>query len=149
MTDTDHGHIALQRLRSQQMGWLGLALWASFGVLLELAHGFKWSTYLDDELLSMLLRLAHAHGVGLSLVLLAHAAVGAELFENAPARGARVGRALRLGAALIPLGFALSAPFHSESDPALPIVLVPLGAALLLYALVNLAHAALRARSSR
>ena len=133
---------AEERRRSQRMGWLSLALWASFGVLLELFHGFKWAPYLDDELTRLLLRLAHAHGVGLSLVLLAHAAVGAELFERAPSRGAHVGRALRLSAALIPLGFALSAPYHSESDPALPILLVPVGAALLLYALISLARAA-------
>ncbi len=53
-----------------RFGWTSLALFAALGAVLEAAHGFKLAAYLDDELTRLLLRLAHAHGVGLALVVL-------------------------------------------------------------------------------
>lgn len=120
--------------RCRRFAWTSLLGWVLFGVALEAAHGFKVSAYLDDGLRRSLLRLAHAHGVILALVVLAWGEAGVVLIE--PARRARsVGRLLRLGALLVPLGFALSSVRASESDPSLPILLVPLGALALLAAL--------------
>ncbi|MEM9193371.1 MAG: hypothetical protein AAGF12_29620 [Myxococcota bacterium] len=124
---TDHER---EQRASLRFGWTWLALSAAFGVGLETAHGFKWAPYLDDELARLLLTLGHAHGVGLSLVVLVYAFAGASLH-----RGRLPGHLLRAGALLIPLGFALSAIGHPEGDPSPLIVLTPLGAVLLLVAL--------------
>jgi hypothetical protein len=115
---------------ARRFGWTSLAGWAVAGVLLVGAHAFKIATYLDDDLARMLLRLAHAHGVGLALVVLAYSVAGAKLHARATA-----GHLLRIGALLLPLGFALGAFGHSESDPSIGIALVPIGAALVVTAL--------------
>ena len=59
--------------RCWRFGWTSLAAWALFGLALEAAHGFKLAAYLDDNLRHAILRLAHAHGVILALVVLAFA----------------------------------------------------------------------------
>jgi hypothetical protein len=132
--------------RSQRFAWTSLFGWVLFGLGLEAAHGFKASAYLDDHLTRTLLRLAHAHGVILALLVLAYGERGASLVQP-PSRAARVGRLLRAGALLVPVGFALSAIHASESDPSLPIVLVPLGALALLGALGHVAFGAWRQKS--
>jgi hypothetical protein len=129
--------------RCRRFAWTSLFGWALFGLALEAAHGFKLSAYLDDSLRRTLLRLAHAHGVVLALVVLGFGENAAALLEN-PLSARRVGRLLRAGALLVPLGFALSAIRSSEGDPSLPILLVPLGALLLLAALGRTALATWR-----
>lgn len=123
-----------ERRRSSRFGWTWLLAWALAGTVLEVAHGFKLGLYLDDETARHLLRLGHAHGVGLSLAVLVHGAAGASLFADDPASGRRAGGLLRLAAVLMPTGFALSAIAHPEGDPNILIVLVPAGAACLLVA---------------
>lgn len=116
--------------RSLRFGWVSLCIWSLLGVSLEAAHAFKWATLFDDELARLLVRLAHAHGVGLALVVLAHSATAATLIP---------GRLLRAGAALIPMGFLLGAIAHPEGDPSLGIFLAPVGALLFLADLVRIA----------
>lgn len=99
-------------------------------MLLEAAHGWKVSAVLDDELTRTLLRLGHAHGVGLALLAIVHGELATPLFEPDGAR--RVTRAMQLGATLIPLGFALGALGHPEGDPSVLVVLVPIGAIALI-----------------
>jgi hypothetical protein len=134
---------AAERRAALRFGWTSLLAWAALGAALELAHGFKVRAYLDDELTRLLLRLAHAHGVGLSLVVLAYAGTLGALGEHVP-RAA--GRLLRAGALLVPLGFGASAFGHPEGDPSIAIALVPLGAAALLVGLALVTRAAWRAR---
>jgi hypothetical protein len=131
--------------RSLRFGWASLFLWAFLGLGLEGAQGFKLSPYLDDDMARMLLRLAHAHGVGLSLVVLVYGWAGAPLFSTKPDGGRSVGTALRAGAVLLPLGFLLSVIGHSETDPGIGILLSPIGAVALLVGLGRVAWAALRA----
>ncbi len=96
--------------RCRRFGWTWLAAWSIFGLSLEAAHGFKLSVFLDDQLRHTLLRLAHAHGVVLALVVLAFGGGVAALYGDAPPAAARrTGRLIRIGAAIVPLGFALSA----------------------------------------
>ena len=141
--------------RSRRFGWTSLFLWVLFGLALEAAHGFKLSAYLDDSLRRSLLRLAHAHGVILALVVLAYGEAGVPLLARvASATGQAAGpaadtagRLLRAGALLVPTGFALSAIHASEGDPGLPILLVPLGALALLAAIGQIALSAWRRRS--
>lgn len=111
-----------------RFGWTMLLVWVLFGIGLESAHAFKLSAYLDDELTRLLLTLAHAHGVGLALVVIGFAA-------TVPDPATWVRRAMRFAAVAMPLGFALGAIAHPEGDPSLGIVLAPLGALALLAAL--------------
>jgi hypothetical protein len=122
--------LANEERAARRFGWLSLALWASIGVALEAGHAFKIAAYLDDDLARMLLRLAHAHGVGLALVVLAYSVAGAKVHTRRTP-----GILLRIGAFILPLGFGLGAFGHSESDPGAGIALVPIGAALVITAL--------------
>jgi hypothetical protein len=131
---TDPTPADLEHDRARAFGFLSLTAWASLGFLLEGAHAFKLSAYLDHPLRRELLLWAHAHGVGLSLVVLAYAAVGINQ------RSARYGKALRTAAVVMPAAFALGIFGHSEADPGPSIWLVPVGALLLLYALINISR---------
>jgi len=129
--------------RCRRFGWTWLAVWSLFGLALEAAHGFKLGAFLDDQLRHTLLRLAHAHGVVLSLLVLAFGGGAAALYrDDAPAKARRTGSLLRAGAAVIPLGFALAAIGPYEGDPGVAVWLVPAGAVLLI---AGLGRAALRA----
>ena len=66
------------------------AVRALFGLALEGAHGFKLAAYLDDNLRHSILRLAHAHGVILALVVLAFASSLPPGDEGGAARAARL-----------------------------------------------------------
>lgn len=116
--------------QSLRFGWVSLCVWSLLGLCLEAAHAFKWATFFDDELARLLVRLAHAHGVGLALVVLAHSATATALVT---------GRLLRAGAALIPMGFLFGAIGHPEGDPSFGIFLAPIGALLFLADLVRIA----------
>ena len=98
---------------------------------------------LDDELARLLLRLGHAHGTVLALVVLAFSEVGATLLRgDVDARLA--GRLLRVAAVLVPFGFALSAVAHPEGDPNVLVFFVPAGALCLLAGLALVTRAAWR-----
>ena len=106
------------RLSALRFGFTSLALWAAFGIGLELAHALKVAAFYEDDLARLLLRLAHAHGTLMALVVIVHGI----------AVGAAGARPLRIGAALAPLGFLFGAIAHPEGDPSLGIALVPVGA---------------------
>jgi hypothetical protein len=109
---------------------------ACLGFALELAHALKLSPYLDVPLRRELLTWAHAHGVGLALVLLAYGASGIAAANNV--------KWLAIGALAVVSGFALASVDLHESDPGVAIVLVPLGALLVLRALFVAARTAWR-----
>jgi hypothetical protein len=125
--------------KTLRTGWLLLAIALPFGVTLEALHGFKVQTYLASETRREMWRLAHAHGTLLGILCLVFAAV-AEAHVAAPIRG-RVAALIRWGAVLMPLGFFLGGILNSEGDPSLGIALVPVGALLLVVALVRVALA--------
>src|ERR1041384_1424035 len=85
-----------------RQGWISLALWIAFGILLEGFNGFRSPAYLDDAVRREMFRLAHAHGTLMNLVLLG-AAISARLDLI------RLGRMTSLGlctaALLLPVGF--------------------------------------------
>ncbi len=130
-----------EQKRCRIFGWSALLGWAVFGLFLEAMHGFKLSAYLDDALTRELLTLAHAHGVGLSLVVLVFGEAGLPLFDEQERRSPS--RALQWGALIVPVAFALSAIDHPEGDPNVLIWLVPVGALAILYALANTAYRAI------
>jgi hypothetical protein len=131
------------RLGARRFGWASLLVWSAAGVLLEAAHAWKVSSVLDDELTRLLLRLGHAHGAVLALVVLVFGEAGAPLFADERS-ATRAGRLLRAAALLIPLGFALGALAHPEGDPGFAIFLVPPGALCLLAGLSLVTYAAFR-----
>lgn len=117
-------------------GWLSLAFWMSFGLLLESLLAYKAPAYLDDPVRRELFRLAHAHGslLGVVLVIAATWARGCGAQLSRLAAGA-----LRFGALIMPLGFMAAGVSHSESDPGLAIWIVPAGALPLIFALFSIA----------
>ena len=127
--------------QSKRFGWTSLLLWALVGVAIEAALGWKLPALLDDELARTLVRLGHAHGVGLSLVAIAHEALATPLF---PAGDRRALRAVQLASLLVPCGFVGSALGHPEGDPGVLIMLVPIGALALVAGLGRTALAAWR-----
>ncbi len=121
--------------RSLRFGFVSLLVWAMFGFALEIVHGLKLAL-LDDPFAFSMLRLAHAHGVGLALVVLVARLARPQLGELE-----REATAISVGAALVPLGFALGAIGHSEGDPGIGIACLPVGALLVLFGLVGFARA--------
>jgi hypothetical protein len=134
------------RLITRRVGWTSLCAWACVGLALEAAHGLKLSSYLDDAMVRELCTLAHAHGVGLSIVLIIIGELGVPLVreERRPA----VVRAATFATITIPLAFLLATLGHSEGDPGLAIWLVPITAVSLIAALATIAHAAWEARDA-
>ena len=80
-------------------GWLSLAAWIVFGILIEGLSGFRSPALLDDSIRRDMFRLAHAHGTLLNLVLIA-AAICARL--DLIRLGAIASLALRSAVVLLP-----------------------------------------------
>lgn len=133
----EHKDVALAHLR---FGWTGLLVFAALGVALEALHAWKVGAYLgvDNETRRLMWTLAHAHGVGLSLLQIAYAA-SLRLIAAAPT--ALTSRLLHAATVLIPLGFFLGGVNTYEADPGFGILLVPPGAFALLLALGSVVRA--------
>ncbi len=119
-----------------RQAWLSLALWISFGLLIEGLIGYRIPALLDDPMRRDLFRLAHAHGTLLNLLLIA-AAICARLRMIYLRPWASW--ALRTAVVLLPVGFLLAGIWHYQDDPGLGIWLVPVGALLLLLSAFDLA----------
>lgn len=122
-----------------RQGWISLALWITFGLLLEGFIGFRTPALLDDSVRRELFRLAHAHGTLLSIVLIV-AALCARL--NLIRLGRMGALGLRAAALVLPFGFLLGGLWHFKDDPGIGIVLVPLGVLLFLATALHLAWSA-------
>jgi hypothetical protein len=112
-----------------------VAVFGTFGLLLESLHGFKVGAYLDasNETRRLMWTLAHAHGTLLGLV---HVAFGATIRLADPASGRlpTASRSLFWASLLLPGGFFLGGIRFYAGDPGVGIVVVPVGAALLIAA---------------
>ena len=137
-------NLAFEQMRARRWGYCGLFVWAALGFLLEAAHGWKLAAYLDDALVREQLRLAHAHGVLLSLVCVTYSSAGVRMLETRSDCGRSVRVLLTAASVLMPVGFLLSVFGHAEADPGVAIWLVPVGATSLLAALGQLAIASFR-----
>jgi hypothetical protein len=135
-----------------RFGWIGLLVYVILGIALEGLHAFKSPAYLGvgHETRRLMWTLAHAHGIGLSLVHIAFAAT-AFLIAHGVARleatttsvsvsvpklelGSRL---LGWASVLIPGGFFLGGVVTYEGDPGIGVLLVPIGAILLVIAIVR------------
>lgn len=119
------------------VGAWGLLGWLLGGVVLEALHGFKLAAYLEDPLRRQMWTLAHSHGTLLSLACLVLSWAG-PLAALPETRARSADRLFAAGACLLPLGFLLGGIWHSEADPGLGIVLVPIGGVLAAWALALL-----------
>src|SRR5262245_66346074 len=92
-----------------RQGWISLACWIAFGLLIEGMIGFRTPALLDDSLRRDMFRLAHAHGTLLNLVLLV-AVICARLEIIVLRTFSSI--SLRLAVILIPMGFLVGVLWH-------------------------------------
>lgn len=126
------------------LGWTLLALAAFFGLGLEAMHGLKLGFYLDldVQVRRHMWTLCHAHATMLGLLQLGLAmtiqCMPAIAFHRATIWG---GRLLLAAALLMPSGFFLGGLWFYAGDPGLGVLLVPIGGAALVAALLLIAFA--------
>lgn len=129
---------SLQR-RHLLIGWSGLLVFLTLGILLEAFHGFKTGFYLDapNSARRLMWTLCHAHGTLFSLVHIAFAC-SLGLLASVPQRTSRLVSWCLFGAVVVmPLGFFLGGLWVYGGDPGIGILLVPVGALMLLCAVVT------------
>ena len=128
--------------RHLRFGWWSLLLFLMLGILLETMHGFKIRMYLDvsNETRRLMWTLAHAHGGLLGLI---HLIFGLCL-RIVPEIGSRhlrmISASLIMASVLLPGGFFLGGIVVYGGDPGLGILAVPIGGALLVVAIYNIAR---------
>jgi hypothetical protein len=124
--------------RHLRLGLWGLCVFVSLGAVLEALHGFKVGIYLDanQDARRFMWRLAHAHGTLLSLFNVVFALLARRWPSERAARLPIASGSLAAATVLLPVGFFLGGIFTHGGDPGLGVLLVPIGAALLLLALV-------------
>src|SRR6185436_9324539 len=102
--------------RLMRQGWISLAAWIVFGLLIEGLIGFRSPALLDDAIRREMFRLAHAHGTLLNLVLILAAICGRlELIRVGPLTSL----GLRVAVVFLPVGFLLAGVWHFRDDPGL------------------------------
>src|SRR5262245_7315436 len=111
--------------RHQRIGWWGLLLFLTLGLVLETLHGFKVGAYLDPEHRNrrLMWTLAHAHGTLISLVNVAFAATVVHFGRWTRARLRLASFFLIDALLLLPTGFFLGGVWHTETDPWLGVLL--------------------------
>jgi hypothetical protein len=122
-------------------GWWSLAIFTTFGLVLEAGHGLKLGWYLDvgNATRRLSFTLGHAHGTLLGFANIAFALSLRQATLTA-ASAARASVALRLATVMMPLGFILGGVAFYAGDPGFAIALVPPGALLLVIAMVIIAR---------
>ena len=128
--------------RHLRFGWWSLLCFLSLGIALEAMHGFKLGYYLDtnNETRRLMWTLAHTHGTLLAIVHLVFAATVRILPENPKLR--KLASPCLCGASvLMPGGFFLGGLWFYGGDPGLGVLLLPVGAILLLLAVLQTALA--------
>jgi hypothetical protein len=128
--------------RHLRFGWWSLAVFATLGFGLELLHGFKIGLYLDvaNETRRLMWTLTHAHGTLLSLIHLVFAFT-LRMAEVPKGHLRQSSTALMVASVLLPGGFFLGGVQFYAGDPGIGVALVPVGAALVIYAAVSTARA--------
>jgi hypothetical protein len=124
-----------------RFGWIALLVFATLGVVLEALHAFKSGAYLGvgNEMRRLMWTLAHAHGIGLSLLHVGFAATLKVGFDAISSRGTLASQLLRWATLLLPGGFFLGGVAPYEGDPGVGVWLAPVGAAVLWTAILLVA----------
>ena len=128
-------NVALARFHLR-FGWWLLLVFVVLGSVLESLHGFKVAWYLDvgHESRRLLWRLSHAHGTFLALVNMGFAVTLWIQDCEATSQLMVASRCLLAAALLIPGGFFLGGTVIYAGDPGVGIILLPVGALLLIFA---------------
>lgn len=128
--------------RHLRFGWWSLLAFLLLGFVLEIFHALKIGWYLNVayETRRMMFILAHTHGTLLALVNIAFAATLHMVPELAQRTGRTVSHSLIAATILLPGGFFLGGIVLHGGDPGLGVLLVPLGALLLIYAVFFIAR---------
>jgi len=147
-TPTSNDLLTRLSRRHLLLGWLGLLLFLTLGLLLEGLHGVKSDYYLDTRASTrrLLWTLAHAHGTLLSLVQIAFALSLPRASRIPDKLALWVSRGLLGGLLFLPLGFLLGGVKLYGGDPGPGILLVPLGAVMLLIAVAIFTRSLFKAR---
>lgn len=130
--------------RHLRFGWWSLLVFLSLGIVLEALHGFKVGAYLNvsNATRRLMWTLAHAHGTLLALVHVGFAFTVRFLPQWAASPRQLASASLRGATVLIPCGFFLAGFGSQKQEPGFGIVLVPVGALLLISAVVLAARSA-------
>jgi hypothetical protein len=128
--------------RHLRFGWWSLLVFATLGLTLESLHGFKVRAYLDasNDTRRLMWTLAHAHGTGLAIVHVTFGLMLRVVPDAAPRDARTISTALIAASVLLPGGFFLGGVATYGGDPGLGVLLVPLGAASLLWAIFSIAR---------
>jgi hypothetical protein len=135
--------------RHMLFGWCALLVFVTLGTTLEVLHALKAAAYLGvgNETRRLMWTLAHAHGIGLSILHIAYAATLRALFD-APTGGLGfASQGLSWASVLVPGGFFLGGIVTYGGDPGVGVFLVPLGAAVLFVAVALVAYEIVRTRT--
>jgi hypothetical protein len=112
-----------------RFAWIALLVFATLGAVLEALHAWKSVAYLGvgNEVRRLMWTLAHAHGVGLSLLHMGFAATLKLGLRQLTGRVLLAARLLRWATVLLPAGFFLGGIAAYEGDPGVGIALAPFG----------------------
>ncbi|MEE3329920.1 MAG: hypothetical protein VX246_03540 [Myxococcota bacterium] len=131
--------------RHMRFGWLLIFTYILLGLMLEVMHGFKAAFYLDveNEARRLVWTLAHTHGtlIGVLNLLFGY---GVERLSLSGSLFKTASRCFIAAGVLMPLGFFLGGIVVYSGDPGLPILLAPVGGALLVVAVAITAFGAVR-----
>jgi hypothetical protein len=131
------------------IGWLGLLLFLSLGIVLEMMHGFKVSFYLDvqNSTRRLMWTLAHVHGTLFALIHIAFACSLGSTRLTSTGWLSLISKCLSGALLLMPLGFFSGGLWMYGGDPGLGVLLVPIGGLLLLSGVAVFCATLLRNRS--
>ena len=126
--------------RHLRLGWTLLLVFLSLGIILETLHAIKLDFYMNTENKTrrLLWTLAHAHGTALAIIHLVFAATLRVLPRENPGLQSFGSRCLTAASILMPAGFFLGGIGFYGGDPGLGTILLPIGAVLLLMAVLRI-----------
>lgn len=121
-----------------KLGWWMILLYLSMGIGLEALHGLKVDWYLNvsNETRRLMFTLAHSHGALIGVLHLGFAFTASSL-SSPPSKLSSL--CLTASGLLMPAGFLLGGLVVHGGDPGKGILLVPVGALLLLFAVLQTA----------
>ena len=116
-----------------RFAWASLLVFVTLGLALEILHALKVGFYLNvgNETRRLMWTLAHAHGIGLSLLNMGFGATIPRLWDTLPTSISFASKCITLATVLLPLGFFLGGIVTYGGDPGLGALLVPIAAIVL------------------
>lgn len=131
------GSAALSR-KHLRLGWWMILIFLTLGIVLEALHALKLDYYLNvsNETRRLMFTLAHSHGVLIGVLHLGFAYTVTTLAKP-PSKLSSM--CLTAAGLLLPGGFLLGGLVIYGGDPGKGVLLVPVGALLLLFAVLQTA----------